>query len=49
MTNKNPYEDSEVNALLDIVSKIRSNGDTKSQRISKDELFFVTHIAAYLV
>ena len=47
VTNKNPYEDSDVNALLDIVSKIRSNGDTKSQRISKDELFFVTHIAAY--
>ena len=47
VTNKNPYEDSEVNALLDIVSKIRSSGDTKSQRISKDELFFVTHIAAY--
>ncbi|WP_103642087.1 tyrosine-type recombinase/integrase, partial [Campylobacter concisus] len=47
VTNKNPYEDSDVNALLDIVSKIRSNGDTKSQRINKDELFFVTHIAAY--
>nr|WP_258032705.1 tyrosine-type recombinase/integrase [Campylobacter concisus] len=47
VTNKNPYEDSNVNALLDIVSKIRSSGDTKSQRISKDELFFVTHIAAY--
>ena len=47
VTNKNPYEDSDVNALLDIVSKIRSSGDTKSQRISKDELFFVTHIAAY--
>ncbi|WP_107853282.1 DUF6538 domain-containing protein, partial [Campylobacter concisus] len=47
VTNKNPYEDSDVNALLDLVSKIRSNGDTKSQRISKDELFFVTHIAAY--
>ena len=47
VTNKNPYEDSEVNALLDIVSQIRSSGDTKSQRISKDELFFVTHIAAY--
>ena len=47
VTNKNPYEDSDVNALLDIVSKIRLSGDTKSQRISKDELFFVTHIAAY--
>ena len=47
VTNKNPYEDNDVNALLDIVSKIRSSGDTKSQRISKDELFFVTHIAAY--
>ena len=47
VTNKNPYEDSDVNALLDIVSKIRSSGDTKSQRINKDELFFVTHIAAY--
>ena len=47
VTNKNPYEDSDVNALLDIVSKIRSSGDTKSQRIGKDELFFVTHIAAY--
>nr|WP_258033983.1 site-specific integrase [Campylobacter concisus] len=47
VTNKNPYEDSDVNALLDIVSKIRSSGDTKSQRISKDELFFVTYIAAY--
>ena len=47
VTNKNPYEDSDVNALLDIVSKIRSSGDTKSQRVSKDELFFVTHIAAY--
>ena len=47
VTNKNPYEDSDVNALLDIVSRIRSSGDTKSQRISKDELFFVTHIAAY--
>ncbi|WP_241091638.1 site-specific integrase [Campylobacter showae] len=47
VTNKNPYEDSDVNALLDIVNKIRSSGDTKSQRISKDELFFVTHIAAY--
>ena len=47
VTNKNPYEDSDVNALLDIVSQIRSSGDTKSQRISKDELFFVTHIAAY--
>nr|WP_232209587.1 site-specific integrase [Campylobacter sp. FOBRC14] len=47
VTNKNPYEDSDVNALLDIVSKIRSSGDTKSQRISKDELFFITHIAAY--
>ena len=47
VTNKNPYEDSDVNALLDIVSKIRSSSDTKSQRISKDELFFVTHIAAY--
>lgn len=47
VTNKNPYEDSDVNALLDIVSKIRSSGYTKSQRISKDELFFVTHIAAY--
>ncbi|WP_103626935.1 site-specific integrase, partial [Campylobacter concisus] len=47
VTNKNPYEDSDVNALLDIVSKIRSSGDTKSQRISTDELFFVTHIAAY--
>ncbi|MFC2747651.1 MAG: tyrosine-type recombinase/integrase [Campylobacter concisus] len=47
VTNKNPYEDSDVNALLDIVSKIRSSGDTKSQRISKDELFFVTHIAVY--
>ena len=47
VTNKNPYEDSDVNAFLDIVSKIRSSGDTKSQRVSKDELFFVTHIAAY--
>ena len=47
VTNKNPYEDSDVNALLDIVSKIRSSSDTKSQRISKDELFFVTYIAAY--
>ena len=47
VTNKNPYEDSDVNALLDIVSEIRLSGDTKSQRISKDELFFVTHIAAY--
>jgi len=47
VTNKNPYEDSDVNALLDIVSKIRSSGDTKSQRISKDELFFITHMAAY--
>ena len=47
VTNKSPYEDSDVNALLDIVSKIRLSGDTKSQRISKDELFFVTHIAAY--
>nr|WP_258033010.1 site-specific integrase [Campylobacter concisus] len=47
VTNKNPYEDSDVNALLDIVSKIRLSGDTKSQRINKDELFFVTHIAAY--
>ena len=47
VTNKNPYEDSDVNTLLDIVSKIRLSGDTKSQRISKDELFFITHIAAY--
>ena len=47
VTNKNPYEDSDVNALLGIASKIKSSGDTKSQRISKDELFFVTHIAAY--
>ena len=47
VTNKNPYEDSDVNALLDIVSKIRLSDDTKSQRISKDELFFITYIAAY--
>ena len=45
--NKKPYRDSDVNALLAIVGDIRENGDTKSQRVNKDELFFVTHIAAY--
>ena len=46
--NKKPYRDSDVNALLAIVCDIKENGDTKSQRVNKDELFFVTHIAAYL-
>ena len=45
--NKKPYRDSDVNALLAIVGDIKENGDTKSQRVNKDELFFVTHIAAY--
>ena len=45
--NKKPYRDSDVNALLAIVGDIKGNGDTKSQRVNKDELFFVTHIAAY--
>ena len=45
--NKKPYPDSDVNALLVIVCDIKENGDTKSQRVNKDELFFVTHIAAY--
>ena len=45
--NKKPYRDSDVNALLAVVGDIKENGDTKSQRVNKDELFFVTHIAAY--
>ena len=45
--NKKPYRDSDVNALLAIVGDIKENGDTKSQRVNKDELFFVTYIAAY--
>lgn len=45
--NKKPYRDSDVNALLAIVGDIKENGDTQSQRVNKDELFFVTHIAAY--
>ena len=40
--NKKPYRDSDVNALLAIVGDIKENGDTKSQRVNKDELFFVT-------
>ena len=41
VTNKNPYEDSDVNALLDIVSKIRSSGNTKSQGLAKMSYFLL--------